>query len=1189
MSDMHSTSDFKASLTQPMSDSGAPALSNDPSAQQRLASTPTISAWVDASAGSGKTKVLTDRMLRLLLPREDGAAGTRPDRILALTFTKAGANEMALRLSKRLADWAIFDDAKLAQDMEENLLGRPPLHTELKEARKLFARVVDTPGGLQIMTIHSFCQSILGRFPIEAGLTPGFSALDEGDAQEWLRQAAHNILSHAYTNPGSELYEAVQHLAHAMNEEQLEEFLKAFNGERNQAQRLLKEEFGAHGIYKKLCESLLIDQGQDIKSLDEQFFQHDHDFDLVAVCSAFANSKKESEQKNAGPIQIYWQSAKNERPYVYSSYKEIFLTSEGLPRKRLVLKDTATAYPDLARIMENEAQRIVEYEDKRKAHLCASFTRDAFLFGSAVMEEYKRIKDERGALDFEDLILKTLALLRGETFDSKGEDVIPWILFKLDEGLEHILVDEAQDTNPEQWEIIRLLSTEFFVGAGAHETNRTIFVVGDEKQSIFSFQRAAPDKFRDMFRWFDQKIAESGQSFVPVPINTSFRSVQVVLDAVDYVFANPETRTALSSQYLSHFAHRTGQAGIVEIWPLLRDIGGDDEDTKEEEQRSLVWDIPVEVKESQTGASQMATRIANQIRSWLDEGTILESYARPIEAGDILILVRSRGTFVPQLVRALKLRNIEVSGVDRMILSEQLVVEDLCAAADFALLPEDNLTLATLLKSPLIGYTEDQLYNLAHGRDKKSLWDLLRSSGDSLVISWLTGLIERAGNERPYEFFSRLIQAPCPADDNSGFHAIKRRLGEDAIDPLDEFLNLALSYEQKHTASLQSFLSWHMEGKSEIKRLMEEGGRAVRIMTVHGSKGLQAPIVFLPDTVRTSASKSDKILWPHKTGLNVPILYSAKASAPEAISPVFETIRKQEDEEYRRLLYVAMTRAEERLYIGGYTGKKAPKEDGDTVFWYKDIRTAFESLPNVQEVPSGILNKDGRDQPILRIESARTVEADKTKTRKGAITNPEDELPAYFRKMPGAEPVPPKPLVPSRPSEDEDQPAWSPLATNDPHRFRRGNITHKLLQTLPEVSADKRRTVATKFVSKNGAGLPQATLDGIVNETMAILEDPIFAPIFGAGSMAEIPVTGYLEEGTIISGQIDRMLVTLDEILIVDFKTNRPPPKNEADIQPIYRKQMRAYAKAIAKIYPGRKIRCALLWTDGPHLMEVNL
>lgn len=1158
---------------------------NDPSAAQRTASNPHISSWVNASAGSGKTKVLTDRILRLLLPREDGQPGTRPEKILALTFTKAGANEMALRLSKRLSDWAVMDDDKLAKDIEEKLLGRAPTENELTSARRLFAQVVDTPGGLNIMTIHSFCQSVLGRFPIEAGLPPHFKPLEEEDAEELMREAKRRVLKRTKFEIASPLYEAVQRLGQALNEEQLTTLLSAMNAERRQMRTLLQQNFGVEGLYGQLCTLYGIRPDMTEETVIRDFIENTKpEADIRALSTALATSKSKTDREKSLDLQLYWDAPCDKKHMYLGAYRNIFLISKGEPAVNPVTKTFLKDHAHLHDIVYKEQERILELNRVRKEISSAVLTRDMFTFGSAIIETFQDLKEERGELDFDDLILRTLSLLKGESFNVDGKDIAPWVMYKLDEGLDHILVDEAQDTNPEQWEIIQYLSAEFFAGYGAKDdTTRTMFIVGDEKQSIFSFQRAAPDKFVAMYDWFEQKIRSSGETFTPVDINTSFRSVQTVLQAVDAVYAREETVTALTSRYLNHIAYRQGQAGMVELWPIMKSTGPEEE----EDGSDTGWLLPLTIQESQSGASRMAAAISDTIRSWLDTGEKLESHDRPIQPGDIMILVRSRGAFVGQLVRTLKTQGIAVSGVDRMILSEQLVVQDFCAAASFALLPEDDLALAELLKSPFIGYNEQQLYDIAQPRDG-SLWNALSKSGDRVTYDWLFSLIKNAGTQHPYEFFSRLAQEPCPADNVSGLRAIKRRLGDDALDPLDEFLNLALSYEDNHTASLQSFLRWHEEGKSVIKREMEEGGNAVRIMTVHGSKGLQAPIVFLPDTVRNSSSiKSERILWPEKTGLPVPIVNTSKDGSPDLALQASLHIQEQQDREYRRLLYVAMTRAEERLYIGGYTGKKAPS--ANITYWYDDIRTAFETHDQIVSVPSNILDEQGQPMPILRLQHTRTLPPDKVpKTEKQSDAAEIKPIPAYFFQRAPEEPFPPQPLVPSRPS-DPEPPAASPLQEKNTYRFKRGTVTHKLLQTLPEIPYAQRKTAAEKFVARVGMDLSPDIRQSIVEETIAILNDPVFAPIFGPGSIAEIPVTGFMDGKTLVSGQIDRMLVSDKEILIVDFKTNRPPPLNPNDIPPVYVRQMEAYAKVVWEIYPDRTIRCALLWTDGPRLMEVNV
>ncbi|HEU4839411.1 MAG TPA: double-strand break repair helicase AddA [Micavibrio sp.] len=1166
-----------------MSDSlqrSIPAILLEATQRQRIASDPLVSSWVGASAGSGKTKVLTDRMLRLLLPREDGRPGTAPQKILALTFTKAAANEMALRLSKKLSQWAVMEDADLTRELE-TLFGRAPKGEEIQSARKLFARVVDAPGGLNIMTIHSFCQSVLGRFPIEAGLPPHFKPLEEEESRDLLDEARRYILSNAGTKDGSPLQTAIGNISTRMTEEAFTGLLKAVIAERGQMESVLKHTFGIEGLYTRACTVLGIRPGLTASESFADFCAGGDHTGLRTACAALAEGSKTDGEKAIG-IQAFWDEA-GDKTHLYADYKSIFITSGGTVAKKLATQKPADRHPELISVLTAEAERILAFENEKNAIACAETTRDLLLIGQAVLHGYQLLKEERGAVDFDDLILKTLSLLKGEVNSLKGLKVTPWVLYKLDEGLDHILVDEAQDTNPEQWEIIRALSDDFFSGEGAADDLRTLFVVGDKKQSIFSFQRAAPEKFEDMYRWFDKKIREAGCGFAPVDINTSFRSVRTVLDAVDAVFAPARN---LMAGYPTHIAQREGQPGLVELWPLF-ETAQDMEEGQNDTPETAGWALPDRLVESESGSARMASKIGDTIKSWLDQKTSLDSYDRPIRAGDIMVLVRARNAFVNQLVRALKKRKIPVSGVDRMVLGEQLAVQDLCAAARFALLPDDSLTLASLLKSPFIGMDEDALYALARGRPS-TLWYSLKKNGDGLIVSWLEKLIVQAGSLHPYEFFSRLVQEPCPADGASGMRAIRRRLGDDALDPLDEFLNLTLDYQSGHGGGLQSFLHWHEQGSSEIKRQMEEAGGAVRIMTVHGAKGLQAPIVFLPDTVRVKSPDLDKILWPNRTGLDVPLYLSSRETTPQAAAQARTDVERQMDDEYRRLLYVAMTRAEERLYIGGYINKRGPSQNGRTAYWYDDIRSALEAHPDIRREKSGVADKDGNDQPLLRLAAAASAGPDKAhkknETHKDTIAT---ALPAWAFKPAPAEPFPPRPLAPSRPSEPEPA-AASPLAESQAHRFRRGNAAHRLLQTLPDLPHAAQRAAAEKFLARPALGLPPQMQKSIADEVMAILEDKTFGSIFGPGSMAEIPVTGFLNGKTLISGQIDRVLITGEDILIVDFKTNRPPPDNAKDVPPAYLRQMKIYADLMREIYPGRTVRTALLWTDGARLMEID-
>ncbi|MCI5060191.1 MAG: double-strand break repair helicase AddA [Alphaproteobacteria bacterium] len=1151
----------------------------DPNILQRQASAPETSAWVSASAGSGKTKVLSERIIRLMLP--SGAAERNacpPHKILALTFTKAGANEMALRIHKMLGRWALLPDDRLASALEK-LLGHPPTPTQLTKARQLFARTLDTPGGMKIMTIHSFCQSILGRFPLEAGVSPNFKALDEVQAQHLLRQARDKVLARAAEEKSTPLSQALYHLSASQNETQFIELIQKAISERRQVRDILKQNFGPDGLYTALCQKMGAPAGCRPEELIYSASQ-DEAFDFTGLKKAaniLAQAPNKTDPKTALLIAAWIAQTPEERIKNWESYKQAFFTREGKRRAKLVTVKWAEKHPDIVQTLEQEFERLEHIEKQCLALDTAALTRDFFVLSEAILNEFEILKSEQDALDFDDLILKTLGLLKGESNNLEGLNVTPWIRFKLDQGVDHILVDEAQDTNPEQWEIIQALCDDFFDGAarenisGNENFNRTLFVVGDKKQSIFSFQRAAPEKFENMKEFFKNKIQSTNRTLHTVDFQTSFRSSSPVLKLVDEVFAPSNMREGLDHTPIQHRAFYHQRAGLVELWPLFENPPLEKRDP---------WEPPTDIIETRSGAAQMADFIAHQVQEWI--GTKwLDSKNRFAGAGDIMILVRSRTSFIPRLVRALKSNNIPVSGVDRMVVNDQLVVEDLCACARIALLPEDDLTLACLLKSPLIGWDEETLYNLAYGR-ASTLWQALVNSTHKDVIEWIQNLIKLARSATPYEFFTAILHTPCPVNEQSGQHAILSRLGEDALDPLEEFLNTALDFERNNISSLQNFLQHHDHQQTEIKREMEEGGKSVRIMTVHGAKGLEAPVVILPDTVRTANSvKAERLLWPDRTGSDLPFFCPQTKPVPDICAQAMEDIKERENAEYRRLLYVALTRAEDQLYIGGYKGTK----DLSNHCWYNYIRRAFENLPDVN-----MIEKSLSPSEIIEVQhySENKEQKASTSLQESASGEKDIELPKWLFERAKPEITDTAPLMPSRLLADET--ALSPLKSAENNRFLRGNLTHKLLQILPDILAEKRENYAENYLALQNQALPAKLQKSIAGEVMAILNDPDFAPIFGPGSQAEVPVNGYLPEiNQVVSGQIDRLIVGQNDILIIDFKTNRPPPKNPQDIPQNYVRQMRLYAQLMQKIYPDRKVRAALIWTHDAQLMEVDL
>lgn len=1133
-------------------------------AAQRRAADPARSVWVAASAGSGKTKVLSDRVLSLLL------AGVEPSRILCLTFTRAAAAEMANRIAERLRRWTAAGDTALARDIMQ-ITGAAPDDERRRLARQLFARVLDAPGGMKIETLHAFCQSLLRRFPLEAGVPPHFELLDERSAAELMRAAQEEVLAAARNGDGNPLAVALAGVTEHVNEEQFATLMTCLTDERHRLARLFDAEGGLTGAVRALRRRLGLKQDETRTSVLAEGCA-DEALDLLGLRLAVdALSAGTARDRERAAILARFLAEPRERTASFDRYRTIFLTNEGSIRKQLAGKD-ALRVEGVQDVLECEAARVLALDERLRAATILEATASLLGLGSAMLEAYRRHKEARAQLDYDDLVNLAVGLLQ-------REGIAPWVLFKLDGGIDHILIDEAQDTNPEQWEVVRILAGEFFSGVGARPGPRTVFAVGDAKQSIFSFQRADPEGFTRMRDYFATRIAEG--EFDQVPLTVSFRSTPAVLAAIDAIFARPEARdgVALDGVAIEHHAFRAGQAGLVEVWPPVAPQPAQDPEP---------WAPPIQRVGAASPARRLARLVATRIAGMISRGEILESRGRPIRPGDIMVLVRRRSAFLDELVRELKQRDIPVAGVDRMVLTAQLAVQDLIAFGQFLLLPEDDLTLATVLKGPLIGLDEEALFELAYHRGDRRLWTELKRRRDerpdfAQAEALLSEMLGRADFMPPYELYADLLGRL------GGRRALLGRLGPEAGDPIDEFLNLALAHQRSHVPSLQGFLQWLSTGEVEIKRDLDQGSRGeVRIMTVHGAKGLQAPIVFLPDTLQLPQPNGN-LLWRKGGRADLPIWSPRSAYDDQEAAAARADRRAAEMREYRRLLYVALTRAEDRLYVCGCHGAKTPPGGN----WHQLVCDGLAGIAETFDFDCRpeIGTEDGWTGVGLRLSNPQIVEPADKETYLQAMPPEAAALPDWALSPPAPEPTPARPLAPSRPEEDEP-PVRPPLGRDDGRRFRRGLLVHRLLEILPDVPQPHRAAVTRRFLARKVHELSPEEQDETAREVLRLFEDPQLAPIFGPGSMAEVPVAGTIPraDGTlqVIHGQIDRLVVLERSVLIVDFKTNRPPPATEAEVTPLYLRQMAAYRAAIRAAWPDRTVSCALLWTDGPRFMPLS-
>lgn len=1148
---------------------------------QRTASDPNLNAFVSANAGSGKTKVLVDRVIRLLL------SGAAPSRILCLTYTKAAANEMQTRLFTALGDWSVAGDEELREALASLApeRGRDAPET-LRDARALFARAMETPGGLKVQTIHAFCERLLRRFPIEAGVDPGFDVLDEAEARLIGQRAREHVGRAALNDPN--IAEAFAVLAANVADADVDAFLNWASDKRDGLEAWLVEIGGVGAAEEALAARLGQQLGAQAAEIKRDAW-NDAPHDDLRRAAEVLQLGKQTDQRTSGAIQAALQCI--DAAQAFDVYATLIFTQggsdngEGPPRKMFATKDMLEKHPFVCKLFGSgaddpgdEVDRMTDAREAVRRAQALELSVAGLRIAAAYVAEYERDKRRKGALDFNDLIAAAGRLLSQSA-------AAEWVLYKLDGGVEHILVDEAQDTAPEQWALINALSEEFFAGVGAREGTRTVFAVGDEKQSIYSFQGADPRRFLAETRAMNDRVLAAGQTFRVPALAVSFRSAPAILRVVDEALGLPDVRESMLARGAppttdhDHVAARGDTEGCVELWPLIAA-----EDADEEE---LDWSEPLDAKPTAHPRELTARAVAETIAEWIAGGeTIFDKKegggraARPMRAGDIMVLVRKRGELFERIIQRLKAAGVPVAGADRMTLPAQLAVEDVLGLARAALLPEDDLALAELLKSPFLDpvdgkppvIDDEALFDLAHGREGR-LIDALRASTDKRFgeakefVDWLIGA---ARADTPFGFFAAALDRAG----RTGESLAKRlyaRLGPEAEDPVKELLSRALAHERRGAPSLERFVAETLADASQVKRETATPRDEVRVMTVHAAKGLEAPVVFLPDAgePRGGARDSDPF-FEREDGL---IWSPRKATAPQLVERLSDERRSDALAEDLRLFYVALTRACDRLVICGAKPGRSSKDQS----WHALAYDAMAACgADAIETPAGEGLRVGAPPPAQTPEKAK---AKKAVSAPRWLDQPVKEKAGAVRMRSPAEGLSGTGYTP---------PVMSPLAEGGADRFRRGALIHTLLQALPDLAPERRTAAARAYLTAEGVEL--AAAEEIVGETLAVIEDERFAAIFAPGSRAEVAVAGGadgLPPGYLANGRIDRLAVSDDEVLVVDFKTNRPPPSRPEDVAPVYLEQMAIYRALLRKLHPGKPVRAALVWTDGPSLMPL--
>jgi ATP-dependent helicase/nuclease subunit A len=1105
---------------------------NEASRAQLTAARPETSTWLSANAGSGKTRVLTDRVARLLL--EDVA----PEHILCLTYTKAAAAEMQNRLFKRLGEWAMLNNEDLRHALSEVTDQTTHSETDLAHARTLFARAIEAPGGLKIQTIHSFCSSLLRRFPLEAGVTPDFTEIDELARDEIaklaLNKMSENQMDRILFNDMNRL------VSEASFDTLLTEIISR------------KSYFSNRASSMQIASFLGAPQDTSVEQLFHSSF-NDADLEFVKKLVPILHAGGASAAKLSEKLLLCTERSVEK----FTVLETVFLKStppfepkiDKIGTKVLREGELAPYCDELNAFM----QRIHDFKHAKNAikSLNASITLSKF--GCRFVEIYEEEKQRRGWLDFEDLILKTKDLLSISA-------VAQWVLFRLDGGIDHILVDEAQDTSPTQWAVIEKLAEEFTSGSGARDINRTIFVVGDKKQSIYSFQGADPREFDRMREEFATKLNASQQAFQSTALEYSFRSSPAILRCVDHVFA--QASKAGFTEQATHKAFHTTLPGRVDLWPVIPPSEPEDEGN---------WEDPVDIMGRSSETGHLAQSIAHEISELLNSETVLpdklidgEWTGRKIEPRDFLILVQNRKDLFHEIIRACKNLNIPIAGADRLRLLSELAVKDLLAVLEFLALPEDSLALATILKSPLFGWNEQRLFTLAHDRDGKHLFEAMRTNRKEYQneLSVLEDLRNKTDLLRPFDILERILTK------HKGRGRFLSRLGPEAKDGIDSLLSIALEYEAVEVPSLVGFIAWVRDKDIEIKRQMDNAQNQVRVMTVHGSKGLEAPIVILPDTLDRRADvrghffdADDLVVWS-----------GTKNDRPAAIAELYDLCFEKEKEERNRLLYVAMTRAEKWLIVAG-----AGKVQNASECWHSQITEGIEAAGGVRlTTPVG----NGRrleygNWPVLQ-------NANVEKTGKDQV-----ELPTWLQNSPANQEERSVLISPSELPGSKALPSDVNWDSETAKNY--GSYVHLLLENLPVHPTENWPQIANNLRVKLEQPIDENIALHAYESAKQALGTPDLSWIFEKDAFAEVPFVTVLPEYSerCFHGIIDRLIVQDETVFVVDFKTNRAIPETAEQIPIGILNQMVIYEHAIKQLYQKYAIKTGILWTAEAKFMEI--
>lgn len=1218
------------------------------------------SVWVSASAGSGKTYLLTARVLNLLL------SDVEPEKILCITYTNAGASEMKERVNGKLEEWSRISDDELFKELREMIYSDTKkysdefIRSKFEVARTLFYKVLQMSAGMKIQTIHSFCQSVLKKFPVEAGISSNFKVIDERDVAELLETAYKKVFIAMNGGNIGVASEEDEYFSDGVLAELKDVFNKvivdnvsyaSFEGLRNAIignRREFKKffDFCESENSEDVLESVRYQLERvflakvDVESKDEVWNKFLSENPFGNVLKEFVSTVDEYGQKDAGArafgnmqkMKVMYsfgdddEGRKNKKAYL-EKYATAFLTSDFSKLKSkafLINKKMDTEFPHFLDFLMKEGERVYKLMYDLSAFDDLEYTYAVCCFAYEFIRVFQMEKALKGAMDFDDMLDLVNKLFSNPSFAG-------WVLYKLDGGIDHLLVDESQDTSPFQWDIINSLTEEFFgEGKGEYDA-KSVFVVGDKKQSIYSFQGADIHHFNMFRKKLKDRVVNryDAGKWQEISKNVSFRTSPPVLEIVNSVLENSEGKIgvveaddllekdgSINEKGVAHISVNSDKAGEVILFPPLFK-----ESDRVDKKKALEaeWEMPYEVTEKDSPSKKVAIQVADQISNMIKDKVWLGTKKKYVSASDFMVLVRKRNDFSNLLIRELFKRNIEVAGADQLSLNNYIAFDDLLGLLEFLMVKEDDLLLASVLKSPIFGFDEDDVFKLAYGRGKKSLYDCLREisceQGGNVEMDGLFTPEMKTFNEEyrkedivsskftraylilekcfekfengvsPYDFFS-FILGELMVD-----LAFYERLGGEFEDFADEFIKLCLEFENStyHYLGLVGFLDWVKKSNNNVKRdLSSSSVSGVKIMTCHGSKGLEAPVVIIPSVFSDSSgggggkvdiyfADTNEDEFSHSS-YKIPVLRHpfsfAGANGCLVYSELKELKKDKEAEELNRLLYVAMTRAREKLLVFGL-------EKND---WYDKMNIAMDSYANVsvEELDDG--NKIKRIVALGSDEFSESVCGGKVEVE-NTMEDVNKNIDIVRNQVDLSFLINDEGEIEEEQIEMFDEDSFSEVhsilddesvsASELP--MKRGIVVHKMMEYVEKfkpLSADKVEKIFDEYLRSYSDLFDDAAREKFLKNVLALYDDERFNILF-ENDFASSELTLAYEEGLV---RLDKLVKRGNSVFIIDFKTDEVPPKSFEDISSKYKVQLRTYKKLVSDVYPDCKVYSALLY-----------